>query len=72
MRGVLVLAALDVEVRALARQLGLRPRPGGPGLRFGDGALEIAAVGLRASTLNERVGDGPRPSLVVAAGTCGA
>jgi adenosylhomocysteine nucleosidase len=71
-RVVLVLTALDVEARALARLLGLPPRAEGPGPRFGAGVLEVVAVGLRGSALDERLGRAPRPSLVVSAGTCGA
>lgn len=67
-----MLAALDVEARALARGLGLPSRADGPGLRFGDGVLEVVAVGLRAAALGPHVERGPRPSLVVSAGTCGA
>lgn len=72
MRRVLVLTALEVEARALARRLGLARRLEGPGVRFGDGALEVAVVGLRGSALAERPAPSPHVSLVVSAGTCGA
>ena len=72
MNRVLVLAAIDLEVRALARDLRLAPVPGTPWPHFRGGALEVACVGLRASCLPERAGAFREPSVVVSAGTCGA
>jgi adenosylhomocysteine nucleosidase len=72
LKHVLVLAALDVEARGLARHLGL-PRAGGTTWpHYRGGALEIVGVGLGASQLRERVTGRPAPSLVVSAGACGA
>jgi adenosylhomocysteine nucleosidase len=68
---ILVLVAIDLEARALARDLGLAPA--GVGFpHFRGGSLEIACVGLRASQLEARASRFRSPSLVVSAGTCGA
>lgn len=72
MSGVLVVTAVDVEARALARRLRLTRRPGRRPLRYGRPGLDLVCVGPRAPDL-ERVRDGARAaSLVVSAGTCGA
>ena len=71
MRRLLVLAAIDVEARGLARHLGLAPIPGDLP-RFGGGPLEIAAVGLAAGQLHARVSPPAAGTLVVSAGACGA
>ena len=69
---LLVLTAIDLEARSLARDLGLAPVPGGGWPRFQGGALEIIAVGIGASQLEIRLA-GVRPSgFVVSAGACGA
>jgi len=69
---VVVLAAVDVEARGLARHLGLARVPGASWPHFAGGALQIACVGLRASQLRARA-DRLRPfDLVVSAGACGA
>jgi adenosylhomocysteine nucleosidase len=69
---VLVLTAVDVETRGLARHLGLPRVADSTWPRFAAGALEIACVGLRASQLRARA-EGLRPfDLVVSAGACGA
>jgi len=69
---VLVLTAVDVEARGLARHLGLTRVRASAWPHFGAGALEIACVGLRASQLRARA-EALRPfDLVVSAGTCGA
>jgi adenosylhomocysteine nucleosidase len=68
---LLVLTAVDLEARDLARHLGLSPVPG-PWPRFAGGNLEIAGVGLRASHLAARLQAAATPSLIVSAGTCGA
>ena len=54
MSRILVLTALDVEARGLARHLGLDPIHAASWPRYGDGSLEIAAVGLGARALAER------------------
>lgn len=72
MTRVLVLTAVDVEARGLARHLGLARMSQSPWPHFAGGALEIACVGLRASQLRARA-DRLRPfDLVVSAGACGA
>lgn len=69
---LLVLTAVDLEARQLARQLGLIPASGGGWPRFTGGVLEIVPVGVAASRLAERVEETPPPSLLVSAGVCGA
>ena len=71
MRRLLVLTAVDVEARTLARHLGLAPIARDVPW-FGGGSIDIAVVGLAAAHLTTRV---PRPAagtLVVSAGACGA
>jgi uridine phosphorylase len=69
---VLVLTAVDVEARGLARHLGLTRIAHSPWPHFAAGALEIACVGLRASQLGARA-ERLRPAdLVISAGACGA
>jgi nucleoside phosphorylase len=70
-RRLLVLTAVDVEARGLARHLGLAPVPG-HGPRFAGGGLEIAVVGLGAVHLTARLSAPPPATLVVSAGACGA
>lgn len=72
MTRVLVLTAIDVEARGLARHLGLAPVPGAAAPHFTGGALELATVGLRAAWLAARAPGWGAPTLVVSAGTCGA
>jgi nucleoside phosphorylase len=69
---VLVLAAVDVEVRALARRLGLEPVRGAGWPHFRGGVLEVVCVGMGARRLPERAAACRRPTLVVSAGACGA
>lgn len=72
MTRVLVLTAVDVETRGLARHLGLARVRQSAWSHFAGGALEIACVGLRASQLSARA-SALRPSdVVVSAGACGA
>lgn len=72
MSRILVLAALDLEARGLARHLGLDPISTSPWPHFAAGVLEVACVGLRASELPARA-ERLRPcDLVVSAGACGA
>ena len=72
---ILVLTAVELETRALARELSLSPLPSVPFPAFGRGSLRIAPIGIGACRLNDRwaalVADSERP-LVVSAGLCGA
>jgi adenosylhomocysteine nucleosidase len=68
---LLVLTAVDVEARGLARHLSLSRMGDAAWPHYRAGALEIVGVGLRAACLEERLA-GARPGLVVSAGTCGA
>jgi adenosylhomocysteine nucleosidase len=69
---LLVLTAVDVEARGLARHLGLPRIAQSPWPHFAAGAVEIACVGLRASQLRARA-DRLRPfDVVISAGACGA
>jgi len=69
---VLVLTAVDVEARGLARHLGLAAVSGSEGPHYRAGVLEVACVGPRAARLVERASAWRAPSLVVSAGACGA
>jgi adenosylhomocysteine nucleosidase len=68
---LLVLTAVDLEARTLARHLGLAPAAG-TGPRFAGGVLEIVPVGVGARHLAARLSDARTPSLVISAGICGA
>jgi hypothetical protein len=68
---LLVLTAVDVEARGLARHLGLMPVPETPWPHYRGGVLEVVCVGPRASRLGERA-CWRLPTLVVSAGACGA
>ena len=72
MRALLILTAVDLEARGLARQLGLDAVPGASWPHFRGGAIEIACVGLRASALALRAPQLRLPALVISAGACGA
>jgi adenosylhomocysteine nucleosidase len=69
---ILVLTALDVEARGLARHLALDPILTSSWPRYAGGSLEIAAVGLGARALAERHEAWPSPGVVISAGACGA
>ncbi|PYM15881.1 MAG: hypothetical protein DMD81_13920 [Candidatus Rokuibacteriota bacterium] len=69
---VLVLTALDLEARTLARHLGLPQVPGHPWPHFRSDVLEVASVGLRAADIDARVAECRTPTLMIAAGACGA
>lgn len=72
MRRILVLTAVDVEARGLARRLGLAP-VASPGLgRYGRGSVEVACVGLGAGRLEALPALEGADPLVVSAGACGA
>jgi len=72
---ILVLTAVELEARALARALSLPSLPSLSFPAFGRGALLVAPVGLHAGLLGSRwtaiVSASDRP-LVVSAGVCGA
>jgi adenosylhomocysteine nucleosidase len=68
---LLVLTAVDLEARELARQLGLTPVAGSAWPRFAGGAIEVVAVGVGAPHLVVRLASAA-PTLVVSAGACGA
>ena len=72
MTRVLVVTAVDVEARGLARHLGLARLRQSAWPHFADGALEIACVGLRASQLATRASGLRAFDLVISAGACGA
>ena len=72
MTRVLVLTAVDVEARRLARHLGLDRLRQSAWPHFVGGALEIACVGLRASQLPARAPALRVFDLVISAGACGA
>ena len=70
MSSILVLTAVDVEARGLARHLGLAAVSSNwPHYRAG--VLEVVCVGPRAACLAERSG-WRAPTLVISAGACGA
>lgn len=71
MTRLLVLTAVDLEARGLARHLGLAPAAG-PWSHFAGGALEIVAIGIGACHLQTRADAAVAPTLVVSAGVCGA
>jgi len=71
-RSLLVLTAIDLEARALARDLGLAAVAGSRWPHYRGGAFEVACVGLRASLLDERAALLRAPTVVVSAGACGA
>lgn len=72
MTHVLVLTAVDIEARGLARHLSLDSVPGAAWPHYRSGAIEVACVGLRAAYLVARAADWRQPTLVLAAGACGA
>jgi nucleoside phosphorylase len=69
---LLVLTAVDLEARTLARHLGLAPVGGTAWPRFAGGALEVVPVGTAASQLTARLGEVGPASFVISAGVCGA
>lgn len=71
MSSILVLTAVDVEARGLARHLGLAPVPESPWPHYRGGVLEVVCVGPRAARLDERA-LWRSPTLVISAGACGA
>jgi hypothetical protein len=75
MSDVLVLTALELEARDLARRLELRRLSRLAFPAYGRGRLRLAPVGLRAALLADRwpaLAADLHSSLVISAGTCGA
>lgn len=72
MTRVLVVTAVDLETRGLARHLGLDRVAGSAWPHFRGGALELVCAGPRAAHLEARVGGAAPASLVISAGVCGA
>lgn len=72
MTAILVLTAVDLEARGLARRLGLDRVGRTPWSHYRGAGIELAAVGLGASCLFERTSGFDLSTLVIAAGTCGA
>lgn len=72
MTRVLVLTAVDVEARGLARHLGLPRVRQSPWPHYAAGALAVVCVGLRASQLANRAPELRGFDLVVSGGACGA
>jgi adenosylhomocysteine nucleosidase len=73
--GILILTAVELEARALARQLELPAITSLPFPAFGRGDLRVAPVGLRAGLLSSRwpaITAGLDRPLVISAGVCGA
>jgi adenosylhomocysteine nucleosidase len=72
---ILILTAVELEARALARQLELPALASLPFPAFGRGDLRLAPVGLRAGLLAQRwpaLTAGLEQPLVISAGVCGA
>lgn len=72
MSGILVVTAVDIETRGLARRLGLARASDVEHLRYRGDNLEIVCAGPRAARLPQLTPLSPSVSLVVSAGTCGA
>ncbi len=75
MSGILILTAVELEARVLARRLELPPITVLPFPAFGRGLLRVAPVGLRAGLLAARwprLLAGFNYPLVVSSGVCGA
>ena len=70
---LLVLTAVELEARGLARELGLARVVSSPWPRFSGCGIDVVPVGLRASLIDSRGLDhAARPALLISAGTCGA
>ena len=72
MSRLLVVTAIDVEARGLARHLGLTPVPGARHLCYGGPGFDLACAGPRALGLDRFAHLAGTAALVVSAGTCGA
>jgi Phosphorylase superfamily len=68
---VLVVTAVEIEARGLARHLGLERVAASAWPHFRGGALELLCAGPRAAHLDARAARSA-PSLVISAGVCGA
>jgi adenosylhomocysteine nucleosidase len=69
---VLVVTAVDLEARGLARHLGLTRVAGRDWPSYRGGALELVCAGPRAAHLAARAAGVESASLVISAGVCGA
>jgi len=69
---VLVVTAVDLEARGLARHLGLERVAASAWPHFRGGALELVCAGPRAAHLEARIARAVPASLVISAGVCGA
>lgn len=69
---LLVVTAIDVEARGLARRLGLVRVAGAPGLHHRAPGFDLACAGPRARHLGRLAHLAPGAALIVSAGTCGA
>jgi adenosylhomocysteine nucleosidase len=69
---VLVVTAVDLEARGLARHLGLARVAGLDWPHYRGGALDLICAGPRASYLDARGSGVESASLVISAGVCGA
>jgi len=73
--GILILTAVELEARVLARELEFPLLSSLPFPAFGRGSVRLAAVGLRAGLLEARwaaLTEGLDRPLIVSAGVCGA
>jgi adenosylhomocysteine nucleosidase len=69
---VLVVTAVDLEARGLARHLGLARVTGCDWPHYRGGALDLVCAGPRATYLEARCAEVESASLVISAGVCGA
>lgn len=72
MSRILVVTAVEVEARGLARHLSLGRADSGSQCRYGGSGVDVVCGGPRARWLNGFVPLARNASLVVSAGTCGA
>ena len=75
MSGILILTGVELEARALARELEFPILPSLPFLAFGRDGVLVAPVGLRAGLLDARwprLIDAAERRVIVSAGVCGA
>ena len=72
MTRVLVVTAVDLEARGLARHLGLARVAGHDWPHYRGGALDLVCAGPRAAHLEARAAGVESVSLVISAGVCGA
>jgi len=74
MSGILILTGVELEARALARELEFPILPSLPFLAFGRNGVVVAPVGLRAGLLERRWShliDATERGVIVSAGVCG-